>query len=103
MRGGMTSPSSSEWAMINVPIRRVLTPQLVVHACWTDPSRPWNWIPAAFEKFCPRKCDVPAWIALRSWTMASMQYVRRAPGKRSPSLFSPVSTGIARKSRANVS
>ena len=32
MRGGRTSPSSSECAMMSVPMSRVLTPQLVVQA-----------------------------------------------------------------------
>ena len=36
---------------------------------------------------------MPAWIALRSCTIASMQSVCTAPGKRSLSLFSPVKTG----------
>ena len=74
---------------------RVLTPQLVVHASSSLPSRDWNLMPLAFAKFCPRKCDVPAWMALRSCTMASMHSVCTAPGKRSLSLFSPVKTGSA--------
>ena len=35
----------------------------------------------AREKFCPRKWEVPAWIALRSCTIASMVNVCTAPGK----------------------
>ena len=102
-RGGKTSPSSSECAMISVPMSRVLTPQLVVQASWRLPSRAANSMPEAREKFCPRKCEVPAWMALRSCTMASMQRVLTAPGKRSLSDFSPVKTGSARCSRANFS
>ena len=89
--------------MMSVPMSRVLTPQLVVHACSCLFSRDWNWIPLACAKFCPRKCDVPAWMALRSCTMASMHSVFTAPGKRSLSLFSPVKTGSASQSRAKVS
>ena len=84
-------------------MRRVLTPQLVVQANSSLPSRDWNLMPLAFAKFCPRKCEVPAWMALRSCTMASMHSVCTRPGKRSLSLFSPVMTGSARYSRAKVS
>ena len=41
-RGGSTRPSSSEWAMMVAPIRRVLTPQLVVHANCCVPSAARN-------------------------------------------------------------
>ena len=47
----------------------------------------WNSMLRAFEKFCPRKCDVPAWSALRSCIIASMQSVSTAPGKRSLRVF----------------
>ena len=94
--GGTTAPSSSACAMTSVPMRRVLTPQLVVQPNSFLPSRPTNSMPEALEKFCPRKCEVPAWIALRSCTIASMHRVMSAPGKRSRSVFSPVTTGTAR-------
>ena len=62
-------------------------------------------MPDAFEKFCPRKWDVPAWIALRSCTIASMLKVCTAPGKRSLSVFSPVNNRdgqiVARESLVN--
>jgi len=48
------SPLSSPCVMITPPMSRVETPQDVVHACWTALSRPWNWIPNALAKFCPR-------------------------------------------------
>ena len=76
--------------MMSVPTSRVLMPQLVVHANSFLPSRPRNSMPDALEKFCPRKCDVPAWMALRSCTIASMVSVCTAPAKRSPAVFSPV-------------
>ena len=82
--------------MMTVPMSRVLMPQLVVQPNSCVPVRDWNWIPLAREKFCPRKCDVPAWIAFRSCTIASMQRVCTAPGKRSLSDFSPLKTGMAR-------
>ena len=82
--------------MMTVPMSRVLTPQLVVQAYSCLFSRERNWMPLALAKFCPRKCEVPAWMALRSCTMASMHSVCTAPGKRSASLFSPVKTGSAR-------
>ena len=41
-------------------------PQLVVQASSIEPVRDWNSMPDAFEKFCPRKCDVPVWMAFRS-------------------------------------
>src|SRR6185503_1704319 len=50
-------------------------------------------MPLARAKFWPRKCDVPAWIALRSCTIASIDSVCTAPGKRSLSDFVPVFTG----------
>ena len=81
--------------MIRVPIIRVVIPQLVVQPNSCFPSRVWNWIPLAREKFCPRKCEVPAWIAFRSCTIASVQSVWTAPGKRSLSDFSPWKTGRA--------
>ena len=102
-RGGSTAPSSSACAMMTVPTSRVLTPQDVVHAYSCLFSREMNLISLAFAKFCPRKCDVPAWIAFRSCTIASMHSVSTAPGKRSPALFSPVKTGSASQSRAKVS
>ena len=87
MRGGTIMPSSSAWAMMAVPMRRVLTPQLVVQANSCVFWRERNWMPLALAKFWPRKWEVPAWMALRSWTMASMVRVRTAPGKRSDSRF----------------
>ena len=85
-RGGSIRPSSSPWAMITVPMSRVLTPQLVVQASSSLPWRERNWIPLALAKFCPRKWEVPAWMALRSCTIASMQNVFTAPGNRSLSI-----------------
>ena len=89
--------------MITVPTIRVVMPQLVVQPNSCFPSRVWNRMPIEREKFCPRKCEVPAWIAFRSCTIASMQSVCTAPGNRSLSDFSPVKTGIARCSRTKVS
>jgi arylsulfatase A-like enzyme len=43
-RGGSTRPSSSPWAMMSMPMRRVLAPQDVVQACSREPPRPVNWI-----------------------------------------------------------
>ena len=93
--GGMITPLSSPWTMIRPPISRVDTPQVVVQAYSSLPSRDWNLMPEALAKFWPRKWVVPACSALRSCIMASMQYVSTAPGKRSPAVFSPVMTGIA--------
>ena len=56
----------------------------------------------ALAKFWPRKWLVPACSALRSCIIASMQKVCSAPGKRSPAVFSPLITGIAIHSSANV-
>ena len=89
--------------MMSVPISRVLTPQLVVQANSFLPSRERYLMPDALAKFWPRKCDVPACTALRSCTIASMQSVSTAPGKRSLALLRPVMTGMARWSRAKVS
>ena len=75
---------------------RVLTPQEVVQANSCLFSRETNWMPLALAKFCPRKWEVPAWMALRSCTMASTVKVFSAPGKRSRAVFSPGMTGIAR-------
>jgi len=57
--------------MTSVPMVRVLTPHDVVHANCFLLSRPRNSMFAALAKFCPRKCEVPAWIAFRSCTIAS--------------------------------
>ena len=57
--------------MMSAPIMRVETPQELVHAnCWvlSLPAKQMFW---DLEKFCPRKWEVPAWMALRSCTMAS--------------------------------
>ena len=99
--GGMTTPSSSPCAMISVPIRRVDTPHDVVQACCRVLSRPRNEMSCAFAKFCPRKCDVPAWMAFMSCTIASTVSVFTAPGNRSFSDFSPATTGMASQSRRN--
>ena len=53
-RGGRTRPSSSAWAMMRVPMRRVETPHEVVWACSTVPSRPVKVMSWALEKFWPR-------------------------------------------------
>jgi hypothetical protein len=66
-------PSSSAWVMIIEPTRRVDTPHDVVHACCSTPLSSRNWMPEAFAKFWPRKCEVPACSALRSCIIASMQ------------------------------
>lgn len=72
-RGGSTSPSSSEWVITMPPISLVETPQLVVHAYSCEPLSERNFMPLAFAKFCPRKCDVPACKAFLSCIIASMQ------------------------------
>lgn len=59
-------------------------------------SLPVNEMSWALEKFWPRKCDVPAWMAFLSCTMASTVRVMSAPGNLSTSDFSPATTGIAR-------
>ena len=81
--------------MTRAPTSRVETPQEVVQAKTSCPFWSWNLISWAREKFCPRKCDVPACRALRSCIMASMLNVDTAPGNRSPAVFSPLITGIA--------
>ena len=59
--------------MIRPPTSRVETPHDVVQANSSlAVLRSWNLISWAWEKFCPRKCDVPACSALRSCIMASM-------------------------------
>ena len=73
MRGGRISPLSSPWVMITPPISRVDTPHDVVQACCTVLSRPWNWMPNALAKFCPRLCDVPACSARPSPISASIE------------------------------
>ena len=50
-RGGQMSPSSSECAMMSVPMRRVETPHEVVHACCWVLSLPVNDMSWALEKF----------------------------------------------------
>ena len=47
-------------------MRRVLTPQLVAQACSSLFAASLNVTSNALAKFCPRKCDVPAWSALPS-------------------------------------
>ena len=81
--------------MITPPIRRVETPQDVVHACCSVLSRPWNWISNALAKFCPRSWDVPACSARPSPISASIEYVFDAPANFSLALFCPSSTGMA--------
>ena len=74
----------------------------MVQAYSRPPSRVWYMMFAALAKFWARKWLVPAWRALRSCVIASMQRVFCAPGKRSPAVFSPVSTGTAMYSSLKV-
>ena len=71
--GGSTRPSSSEWVMITAPISRVETPHEVVQQYSSVPDGLANLISWAWAKFCPRKCDVPAWSALPSCIIASIE------------------------------
>ena len=77
------------------PISRVDTPQLRRPGVLLPPFWSRNLISLALAKFWPRK-----------WRRAGLQrlavlhhrfdaYVRTAPGKRSPAVFSPLITGIA--------
>ena len=49
--GGITRPASSLWLMINAPISRVLTPQLVAHTNSSVPSLVWYFTSKALAKF----------------------------------------------------
>ena len=61
--------------MMSPPISRVVTPQLVAQANSSLFSSFLKVTSNALAKFCPRKCDVPAWSALPSCIIASMQSV----------------------------
>ena len=52
---------------------RVDMPQLVVWASSSWPSEFWNLMSCALEKVVPRKCEVPAWSALPSCIIASIE------------------------------
>ena len=56
----------------------------------------------ALAKLVPRKWLVPAWSALPSCIIASIDQVPTAPGKRSFSGFSPATTGKAMHSSAKL-
>ena len=93
--GGSMIPSSSPCVMTRPPIRRVDEPHEVVQAyssvSWAD----WNLISEALAKFCPKKCEVPAWSPFLSCIMASMHKVSTAPGNLSAAVFLPLITGMA--------
>mmetsp|Transcript_103338 Transcript_103338/g.316260 ORF Transcript_103338/g.316260 Transcript_103338/m.316260 type:complete len:302 (-) Transcript_103338:643-1548(-) len=92
--GGRTRPVSSECAMIVAPISRVDTPQDVAHTYLKSPvSSVWYCTSKALAKFCPRKCEVPAWMAMPFCASASIVYVSSAPAKRSRSDFRPGNNG----------
>ena len=74
-RGGTTNPWSSLCVMMRPPTSRVDTPQLVAQAYSTWPAAFWNFTSNALAKFWPRKWLVPAWRALLSCIIASMQSV----------------------------
>ena len=56
----------------------------------------WIEVKLPLDKFWAMNCVWPAWLAFRVCTIASVQRVWTAPGKRSLSDFSPLKTGIAR-------
>ena len=60
----------------------------------------WNLTSNALPKFCPRSWLVPAWSALPSCIIASMQKLETAPANFSLSVFLPRMTGIAMTSSA---
>ena len=73
-RGGTRRPSSSPWTMITPPIIRVDTPQLVVLRQFELAARrSGSGCSARCAKLVPRKCQVPAWSALPSCIIASIQ------------------------------
>ena len=88
--------------MIKAPISRVETPHEVVQQNSSAPETLANLMFWAFAKFWPRKCDVPAWRALPSCIIASIESVSTAPGNRSPAGFGPLITGMARSRSAKV-
>ena len=61
--------------MMRPPINRVLTPHEVAHANSSLLLLSLNVTSNALAKFWPRKWLVPAWSALPSCIMASMQSV----------------------------
>mmetsp|Transcript_25646 Transcript_25646/g.61787 ORF Transcript_25646/g.61787 Transcript_25646/m.61787 type:complete len:331 (+) Transcript_25646:617-1609(+) len=98
--GGRTSPLSSEWVMISAPRSLVETPHEVAHTNSLSSLSFVNCTSKAFAKFCPRKCEVPAWRAQPFCIIASIVNVSDAPANLSMSLFRPGMTGIARRSLA---
>ena len=81
--------------MIKAPISRLDAPHDVCHTYSNTPEGPENWVPKTLEKFCPSSWLVPICSALPSPIIPSQVQVRIAPAKRSRTVFSPVSTGIA--------
>ena len=66
-------------------MRRVLTPQEVVKACSSLPSPTRELDILRLREILPEENGrFPAWIAFRSWTIASTVSVCSAPGKPFP-------------------
>ena len=85
-------------AMIMAPINLHDTPHDVCHAKCSTLSLSANLTSNGFEKFCPKKWDVPICNALPSGIIDSMVVVYSAPTNFSFSLFFPVVTGMANSS-----
>mmetsp|Transcript_7164 Transcript_7164/g.25558 ORF Transcript_7164/g.25558 Transcript_7164/m.25558 type:complete len:247 (-) Transcript_7164:298-1038(-) len=95
----MTSPLSSPCTITHTPMVRVVRPQLFCHTFSRPPSSASNVMSKISAKFCPRQCDVAAWMARPFVGMsASTVVVYSPPANFSFSDLRPLMTGTASSS-----